>query len=222
MDTRFADIKVLLWDFDKTLYRPHSDLERVIRQAEFQVIIEHTGWTQEKTEEEFAKLLHAVTHSGTEVTATLAGISIPEAAVEIENLFDRRDYLGSDEQVAYLFDELPHFRHIIIANGIKKNVEDALECIGVSPKTFELIVTSEQTGTTKPHDAPFQLVLDHTKLPAPQHMMIGDRPAVDLMPAKKFGMHTCLVLWHRVPSEAEEASADICVPTVYDVSTILV
>jgi FMN phosphatase YigB (HAD superfamily) len=45
--------------------------------------------------------------------------------------------------------------------------------------------------------------------------MIGDREAVDLVPAKAVGMHTCLV-W----SEIKSTIADITLPDVYRVADI--
>jgi len=78
------------------------------------------------------------------------------------------------------------------------------------------MVTSETVGTTKPHEAGFRYILAKTKLPPAQHLMIGDREAVDIVPAKKLGMKTCLV-WSQVQSQI----ADITLPTVYDLGKVL-
>ena len=55
-----------------------------------------------------------------------------------------------------------------------------------------------------------------TGLPAAAHIMIGDREAVDLAPAKMLGMKTCLV-W----SDSASLVADVTLKTVYEVATIL-
>jgi FMN phosphatase YigB (HAD superfamily) len=59
--------------------------------------------------------------------------------------------------------------------------------------------------------------MEKTGLPPVAHLMIGDRERVDLVPAKKLGMKTCLV-WAAEPSMV----ADITLPTVYDLSQVLV
>jgi len=78
------------------------------------------------------------------------------------------------------------------------------------------MVTSEIVGITKPDLAGFSSILDYTKLPPALHLMIGDREAIDHVPAKKLGMSTCLV-W----SEAKRSVVDLTLPTVYDVAKLL-
>ena len=53
---KFSDVKMLIWDFDGTLYKPNPELYHAVRESEFQAIMNHTGWTLEKTVEEFQKL----------------------------------------------------------------------------------------------------------------------------------------------------------------------
>jgi putative hydrolase of the HAD superfamily len=212
-----SDIKILIWDFDGTLYRPNPDLWHDVRKGEYQTIANHTGWSREKTVEEFAKLYKTVYDSATESTAVLSGISIAEAAVEMERYFDRRKYLTRDVKLIALFQKLKNFRHFILANGVIARHKETLEVLGVSPDIFEEMVTSQTVGFTKPHEAGFRYILAKTCLPPEVHLMIGDREAVDLVPAKKLGMKTCLV-WAETPSNI----ADITLPTVYEVATILV
>jgi FMN phosphatase YigB (HAD superfamily) len=47
--------------------------------------------------------------------------------------------------------------------------------------------------------------------------MIGDREKVDILPAKALGIRTCMV-WAIKPSMV----ADITIPTVYELSQVLV
>lgn len=134
----------------------------------------------------------------------------------MEQYFDRRDFLSRDERLIELFKKLTGYRHIILANGVIRRHKETLKVLGVPPETFELYVTSEVVGTTKPHPEGFQYVLNYTKLPPSSHLMIGDREQVDLVPAKKLGMRTCMV-W----SEKKSIIADATLPTVYDITGIL-
>lgn len=216
MNTQFSDVQILIWDFDGTFYRQNENLFRQIRQAEYKVIMEHTGWDRRKTEEEFAKLHKVTIESATEVTAKLCGISIPDAAEEMESRFDRREFVSHDEKLVAMFAKLKHFRHFTLANGLIRGHKETMELLGISPDIFEEMVSPETVGVTKPDEKGFRHILKKTGLPPSAHMMIGDREAVDLVPAKALGMHTCLV-W----SEKKSTIADITLSTVYELPNIL-
>lgn len=213
----FSHIKVLVWDFDGTLYAPSPDLWKKVREAEYRVIENHTRWKRDRVVAEFVKLHKRVLPSATEVTAHLCGITIAQAAVEMEVYFDRRDYVTRDEQLIGMFRKLTNFRHFILANGVKKRHIETLAVLGLPPATFEMMVTTDVVGVTKPHEEGYRVILAETLLPPNQHLMIGDREAIDLIPAKKLGMKTCLV-W----SQEQSKIADITLPTVYDIVKILV
>ena len=213
---KFHDIAVLIWDFDGTFYKPHPALFEAVRQAEYRTIMTHTGWTKEKATEAFEKLYKKVYPSATETVGKIIGISTADAAVEMENYFDRRNFLTRDEHLTELFQKLKNYRHIILANGVIARYKETLKVLGVPAKTFELFVTSEIVGKTKPSPDGFKYILDYTKLPAKEHLMIGDRELVDLAPARALGMKTCLV-WN----DTESLHADVTLPMVYDIPNIL-
>lgn len=213
---KFKQIVVLIWDFDGTLYKPNPELWKAVREAEYRTIMEHTGWDGEKTVAEFKKLHKIVYPSATEVTAILCGIPIAQAAIKMEQYFDRRDYLARDEKLIVMFKKLSRFRHFTLANGVRERHRETLKILGIPANTFEEMVTSDTVGVTKPHPNGFLYILKKTGLPPAQHLMIGDRPKVDLEPAKNLGIKTCLV-W----SKTLDPSSDVVVPTVYDVARIL-
>lgn len=209
------DVKVLVWDFDGTLTRRTDEMFHAIRDAEFQVIEKHTGWTHEKAIEEFMKLHKVVTPSGTQVAARLANISIKDAAIEAEQYFDRTTYIKRDEKLIELFKKLKTYRHILLVNGVKENIRNAIVALGLKLNIFETIITPEDTGVTKPDKKMFQTVLDFTKRPGGEHLMIGDRPDVDLAPAKAIGMKTCLI-----GTEKTQLFVDIACTSVYDIASL--
>lgn len=214
--TKLSGIKILIWDFDGTLFKPNEDFFHAVREAEFQVLMKHMGWTREKAEEEFQKVYKVVYPSATQTIGVLAGISTAQAAHEMEDLFDRRDFVARDEKLIALFTKLKYYRHIMFGNGIIAKHKETLPVLGISPDTFELFVTSEIVGKTKPSPDGFQYILNYTNLPPPVHLMIGDRETVDLAPAKALGMKTCLV-WNDMKS----LHADVVLPQVYNLATIL-
>lgn len=215
--TKLSGIKVLLWDFDGTFYKPNPALFAAVREAEYRVIMEHNSWTREQAIEAFEKLYKKVYPSATETVGRIVGIPTGEAALEMEQYFDRRDFLARDERLIELFQKLKDYRHILLANGVIRRHKETLKVLGIPAETFELMVTSEVVGKTKPHPAGFEYILNYTKLPPSVHLMIGDRDLVDLAPAKALGMKTCLV-WSRTQNPV----ADITLPTVYNVGGLLV
>lgn len=211
----FFDVKVLIWDFDGTLYKSMPELWKEIREAEYRTIMDHTGWARERAVEEFTKA-HKVIPSATTTVAALSGITTPQAALYGERYIDRKKYLRRDEKLIALFKKLRHLVHYMLVNGVKKSTLENLIILGLSPDQFADIITSEMVGENKPSEKGFRHILEKTGLPAYQHLMIGDREAVDLVPAKNLGMKTCLV-W----TETTSAVADCFLPTVYDLDTVL-
>lgn len=217
MNLKFSNVKILIWDFDGTLYKPNPDLFHEVRESEYKAIMKHTGWSHEKASEEFHKLHKITIQSATAVVAKLCNITIPEAAAESENNYDRRDYIARDDKLIDMFKRLSNYRHFILANGIIASHKRTLPVLGIPIETFEEYVTAETVGVTKPNPAGFLYILKKTGLPSTAHLMIGDRELVDLAPAKKLGMHTCLV-WSDTPG----AIAEVTVKKVYDVASFLV
>ena len=216
MNKLFSEVQVLIWDFDATLFPPNEQLHHAMREAEYAVIMEQKKISRDEAAAEFEKYYKKVSPSGTKTVAYICNIPTTQAAQGMEAHFDRRSFLKRDEKLVAEFQKLQNFKHYILANGIAHSLEAALSVIGVPAATFTEIVTSEISGENKPSDVGFKYILSKTGLPPAAHMMIGDRDAVDLAPAKALGMHTCLV-WSSTPS----AVADITLPTVYEVASAL-
>lgn len=215
---KIKHIKVLIWDLDGTLYRPIPAMLTDREESAYRVIINHTGWTREKTINEFRKIYPKYTPSITKACALLANIPLPQAAYENELYKNRKKYLKSDPQLQHLFLKLTNFTHFMLVNGIQEKTREALSILGLSVVIFREIVTSEVVGENKPSEKGFRYILEKTQLRPEQHLMIGDRELVDLAPAKKLGMKTCLV-WS---DKASSDFTDIVLPTVYQVQNLVI
>lgn len=216
MKKQFNNIKVIIWDFDGTFYPPNHKLFHIIRESEYQAIMFLNHWPREKAVTEFHKLHKVTIQSATVVISTLCHVSVARAAIESEKRFDRRKYIEHDQGLIEMFDKLKPYRHYILANGVKKYILKMLEVFGIPMETFEDIVTSDTIGVTKPDEKGFRYIIEKTGLPPNAHLMIGDRDLVDLVPAKKLGMRTCLV-W----SDTQSTIADVTLSTVYKIPDIL-
>lgn len=215
MNKDFQNICVCIWDFDGTLYKSRPEFSDAIRAKEIQVIMRHTGWSEDKAKEEFYKIFKQKTPSGTRVVSLLTGIGNTQASVETS---DNDFYISlyKDPMLSNMFLSLQRLTHYLLVNGSRGSAARGLHILGLNPAIFTEVVTSETVGETKPSPKGFLYIMHKTGLPAISHMMIGDREAVDLAPAKALGMKTCLV-W----SGPKSNIADIALRSVYEVADVL-
>lgn len=206
-------LSVFIWDLDGTLYAPDRRMHDAIRKAEIRVITDHTDLTFQEAEARFYSVYKSQTPSGTAASALIAGIPVPQAALEMERHFNRSDFLGRDDRLVRMFSVLTGFRHYIFSNGAVDGIVATIRTLGLSPDRFDEIVTSEKVGVNKPDTDGFRYILKATGLAPGAHVMVGDRDAVDIVPAKQVGMQTCLV-WAGIGAETV---ADFRAATVYDV-----
>lgn len=213
---KIPGIAVCIWDFDGTLYRQQQELWEEIRNSEINVIMKHTGWTEEKAKEEFYKVYKVVTPSGTKTTSMLAHIPNKQASIETALNTDYGKYLKKDPLLNTMFARLKGFQHYMLVNGTQESVARGSKLLGIDMSVFTEVVTSEIVGETKPSTKGYLYIQQKTGLPPQAHLMIGEREAVDLAPAKSLGMHTCLV-WSAEKSDV----ADVTLPEVYGVPDVL-
>ena len=216
MIEKFKNVKVLIWDVDGTFYKLIENYRQRIIENVFQVIMDHTGWTPKKTAQEFYKIYPKKYSSGTKAAAVLSKISVVEAANECAKYDSVEDYLKSDPKIVDLFSQLAKYQHFILMNGTVGRAKKIIKITGLNANIFTEIVTSEKVGVNKPELKGFQYILNKTQLSADEHLMIGDREEVDLVPAKKLGMKTCLVY-----SNKKSNIADMVLPDIYKLTDYL-
>lgn len=217
MDARFEDIKIIAWDMDTTLYQPLPELARAFLNG----CVEEVARVKKLSLSEAQKIFNEERSRNDSSTQAMINLEIGDPQTvfntmwEIQKRIGKVNYLQKDSRLPLLFEKLKKFRHFIISNSVREEVKTVLGAIGLSAKYFEKIITVDDTGKPKPDPAPFKLLLKITGLPADQHLYIGDREKVDIIPAKKLGMKTILV-W------GTSSVADVSLPTVYDVVNFLV
>jgi HAD superfamily hydrolase (TIGR01549 family) len=220
---KLSNIKIIIWDFDGTFYPLTPDNTHAMEVEQYEAIMRRMGWTREKAKEEFWKVYPEITTSGNAAVGIVCGIPTAVAARESEIHYDRLKYVKRDLKLIEMFEKLKEFRHYILGNGLREKLEETANALGIPDGTFEEIVTSEMTGVNKPETAGYLYILGKTGCAPKEHLMIGDREVVDLAPAKKVGMHTCLVTWGSAYPELSHtgASVDVTVPTVYKLPRVL-
>lgn len=230
-------IKVIVWDMDGTLYGPDPQLLVAIKDTQLKILAKTKNKSIDQIKSLYLRMKKKY-KSGTIVLNKLGCGSYKSILTITDNVITK-EFIQKDPQLLEMFRSLSSFRHLILANKVRVATLRQLKWLGLNPKIFEKIFTIEDFGMTKPSPRPFKMVLDYTKLPAENHLMVGDRLEVDLIPAKKLGMKTCLV-WHVksaswrttcLPRDTDKRRhftgwrkskiADVSIPTVYDIVDIL-
>jgi HAD superfamily hydrolase (TIGR01549 family) len=205
-------IRCLVWDIDGTLYKSTTDLLEAIRHETYRRIALDLNISYEKAREKFLNLYAELGGA----TATILKLGLDRRLIQdAVDAVDKTRYLKRDQQLLDMFeDPLKNFTHVIVTNTSRRGTMRTLEILGLSPDLFRGIVTADDVVRSKPDVEPFEKALEITGHPAIEHVSIGDRDKVDILPAKALGMRTIFV-W------GISQRADISVPTVYDVPKTL-
>ncbi len=207
-----SQIKVLVWDFDGTLYKELPEIKSEIHKNVIELVVKARGLSWQKAEKLFWKNYHTL---GSSIKSLIA-LGVDREYVLAGEWYSKIQlkYLKKDERLAEMFKGLEGLRHIIDTNGAGPPTIKKLKKLGLSLEIFEKIFTNaEMFGRFKPDLFPFRAILDYTALKPEKHLFIGDREKTDLVPAKKIGMRTCLV-W------GKSKLADISLRKVYDVEKL--
>ncbi|MBI5392014.1 HAD-IA family hydrolase [Candidatus Woesearchaeota archaeon] len=206
----FEHVEVLIWDFDRTLYKDTPEIQRRNRQGFYSCIAEQKSVSLETANGLFESL-YAEHHSLTKVAQAL---DIPgevmNSALDREDI---SDLLERDEGLINLFSGLQSYRHIQATRSQKPRWQRLLGKLGVLESTFEMAVCYEHPESSKGSGHAFRYIAAQTGLPPEKHLVIEDCKYI-IRAAKKEGMKTIYV-WGACPE------ADVSVPTVYGVQGVL-
>jgi HAD superfamily hydrolase (TIGR01549 family) len=205
-------VKYLLWDLDGTLYRSDPDLLNAIQREIYMRMATVLSIPYQEAKKRFLTVYARLGGA----TATVVELGLDRSLIqEAVDSVDKGKYVKPDPKLRDMFEsELRTFNHIIVTNTSREGTVRTLEVLGLSQQIFQGIVTADDVLRPKPDVEPYLKALEITGGPVHEHVSIGDREKVDILPAKRLGMKTILV-WGT--SEAADAS----VPTVYDVPKVL-
>lgn len=188
-------IEVVAWDLDGTLYQANPQLDQAIQHAIYDAIAQSLGFTQKKAVEYYQKAKHQL-KSSTKVLDQ-AGINGRTFFIDLWLKLPLEQYIHPNWELQQLFvqstTQSPR-RHMILTNSnTHQTVRRKLNCLGIPVSTFSEILTSVDLKVEKPDLKAFEILVKTAKVPPQNILYVGDRVEVDLVPAKKVGLHTCLV-----------------------------
>ncbi len=183
------EISVIIWDFDGTLYQS-DELYLAYHDAYFAYIQNKLG--KQYTVQQFKE--HTNLH-GTWSKAAAVILRIGEDIVnnEVSSRVKKVDHLQPNQEIVSLLSALHNFQHVILTNSLEKEVIAGLKKIGFKKNRNKIypftMIFSADNGYLKPDPKAFKQVLEFTKLSPRRHLMIGDSPYSDIIPARKLGLH---------------------------------
>jgi len=86
---------------------------------------------------------------------------------------------------------------------------------------FDLILTKDDVGVSKPHSKGFEIILKEFDIKAEECLMIGDAPDKDMEGAKKLGMMTILANYGSKKIENPDSRADFSASSILEISKII-
>lgn len=196
MPTWIKQLKFLVWDLDGTLYPPVPELEETINSEVLKALassldcseVEATAYYSDKKKQ---------LKSSTRVLNS-AGIDGHDFFTKLWQKLPLDQYIKPNPKLQKLFASSQQFTHVLHTNSnTLEVVKLKLNCLGLSIDNFSSILVFPRAGYQKPDQEAFEMILETTGQMAEQILYIGDRPEVDLLPAKKVGLHTVLVAYGR-------------------------
>jgi len=110
------------------------------------------------------------------------------------NSLDKTKYYKPVKTVYTTLEKLKEKVLISIFTNLKpEEVESTLKIINVDKSRFKFIVSGDDIKERKPALDGFYLIIEKSGLPPEEILYVGDRVKVDILPAKKVGMKSCLV-----------------------------
>jgi len=194
-------IEVIGFDLDNTLYHSTPEIQKRIR-GEIYVNLSHKlGVSLKEATRLFEENYESDNpwgHSGTRTIQELArrygkdlnGSDIVQSALEHSNILDLID---PNPKLVDMLGKLGKGRSLDLLTGSKYNIAvKKLEKIGIPVQIFEYILSAEERGS-KSDGKLYTHWLELREIPSYKILYVGDNERQDILPAKEFGIRTCIV-----------------------------
>ena len=236
------NLKFIIWDVDGTLYKSDSSVGQIFKSTRQTLLEKHWGFPYQKLEPVFNHYKQKY-HSATKTLSLLTDLTLSQTNDFIEQQLANR-HLKTDPELKKTFYSLSKFYHLALRNGGRNETIKILKLLGLDTIKYpyptqlgpfiKVWGTVDDFNTTKPDPFIFDKIIfwlikrfyPHTpptpkliRTLASQTLMVGDRPEVDLFPAKQAGFHTALV-WAD-PSPPQPSYIDLVLTTPYQLPQIL-
>ena len=181
-------VKYIVWDFDGTLWQDDA-LGRKIKEVYLEYVEKNLDLPFSL---EAFEILSKKYGSWSAAAASLTKKGEASIVQWVEDNFDKSVHISENRKLVTSIENLIKYKHLIMTNSSKREVEKGLVKIGFRKKSnlyypFEKIFGREELGDLKPHFSTFRKVVKYTNKSPSSHLMVGDSETVDLIPARRIG-----------------------------------
>ena len=181
--------KVIIWDFDGTLYR-NNEVGKILEKTYFLYLKTRVKkniskkWFREKSN---------IYGGWSSLISKITKVEERKIMDDVEDMVRKHRYIKRDLQIVGVIINLKKHRHMILSNSRKNDIKLGLEKLGFGKNNnnkfvFEKIVSRDDIRKLKPDQESFDYILKYSKELPNKHLMIGDSYHSDLRPAKINGM----------------------------------
>lgn len=187
------NIQHIWWDFGGTLYKtlPAFDKEKSKRFTELYASVVGRPVTPQVEQE----CLQAYEKYGSRCMVFMNLGKDKDFWLKNRNI-SLSDYIIFDESIRETFHTLVQklIPQSLFSGKKQEDTEEMLKYIGLDINVFTHIITNDDLQYPKPDDDGFNKIIQLSNLPPEKILYIGDRVKADMMPAKKAGMTTALII----------------------------
>jgi|SRR3989344_1351753 len=206
-------IKHVWFDFGGTLYKETSKFNSIHDKHRYAIYARLTNQPDLRIAKRDYDKLYKKYGSNSAAFRSL-GVPSDYWMKEFEKL-DLSYLLKPDPEITNTLKSIQEKVPISLFTNIRRvKIKDMLEQLGIPINYFSYILSGDDVKERKPHLEGFHKMVSLSELSANKIMYVGDRIAVDIKPAKRVGMVTCLV-WSASPV------ADYSAPSFGDLSEIV-
>lgn len=198
-------IKHVWFDVGGTLYPESPEFDSVHDALRYKTYAEIVGEHDPLRAKEAYDALYSEHGSNSAVFSSLGKPS--DFWQQVFEGIDLTDLIAPDALAQSALKELSQLIPVSLFSNFKpEKIAQVLELLDIPRTYFTHILSGDDITKRKPDLEGFRKMVDLSAIPANQILYVGDRVKVDIIPAKRIGMQTCLI-WQS-SSEADYSAVD--------------
>jgi len=219
-------VKAIVFDLEGTLFESAALNRRHLAMVIDVIARRHNFLKEEANESLLSKRKRMKTELGyvPPLTNVLQGLGLSknEFFATIEKI-DPIPFIKQDANLKRMLQELRNkdLKLVLLTNVGHRYALRILEALGINTTYFDYLITGSEMEEVKPHPYSFRTVVEYLNLPPDQIIMVGDRIAIDLAPAKALGMKTVLVTEKLSGLNKRNKNVDVVLKRIYDLPDLL-
>ncbi len=185
------EIKAVIFDVDGTLYRS-QEYERHLYHMIVKTISWFTGLDNQQAAEKLRQQKHI--HKTVSKSIESMGINRHKFFDKLAEYAEPEKYIAKNPEAVEVLRVLKQlgYKVALHTNSGRKLAEKVLRAIGIEDYCYDALVTSDE-AEPKPSINGYLLCASKLGVKPREALYIGDRPEVELKPAKEIGMKTALI-----------------------------